>query len=278
MYTVLTALFLGLFVTLVPWALGASLGWTLLPGILIGVFAFVWINRRIAKRVEAVTKAADAELQGLQQIAQRKGGQQAIAAKFDRAIGLLKQGFMFQKWQVGVGTMLNARIGMLYYTRWMLAQQMGAKKDSSDLKEAIPFLENSRIKGKKAKLLKALWPAWAMLAVAHYRGRGDVDAAIPVLEDTVGIANKEGLLWNLYAWILWKEKRLDDAVDVLARASQAVPDDKRVANNLSLLQNKKGMQMRDYGEQWYQFGLELPKMAGMKPRMGHPRMRPSRRR
>lgn len=278
MYTVYTALAVCFFIIFVPYAIGASLAWTILPGILLGVFTFIWINRRVAKRVEAVTQAADAELAGLQQVAQRPGAQAAIASKFDRAITILKTGFMFQKWQVGVGVMLNARIGMLLYTRWMLNNQMGGKKDNSPLTEAIPYLQRSQIKGKKAQLLKALWPAWAMLAVAHYQGKGDVAAALRVLEDTVGISKKEGLLWNLYAWILWKEGRLDEAINVLARAAVIVPDDKRVTENLSALQNKKGMKMRDYGEQWYQFGLEQPKMAGMKQRMGHPRMRPSRKR
>ena len=276
MYTILLSLAVAAFITLVPMIFGISVTWTILPGFIAGILAFVWINRRISKRITAVTGAADAELATLQQIAQRPNANTAAAInqKFDRAIELLKQGFIFQKWQIGIGTMLNARVGMLYYTRWMMQQQLPKrKKNNVGLAEAIPYLEKSRVHGKKAQLLKALWPAWAMLGVAHYRGKSDLDAAIAVFEDTVQVAKKEGLLWSLYAWVLWKEKRLDAAVDVLARGHEAAPDDPRLAENLSALQNRKGMKMRGYGEQWYQFGLEAPKMANAKPRMGHPRMR-----
>lgn len=274
MYTVYLALGLCLFISIVPALLGLSAVWTVPLGLLLGIASFVWINRRMAKRVEAVTAAADAELANLQQIAQRPGPatQVAIGKKFDNAVELLKRGFVFEKWQVGVGTMLNARIGMLLFTKWLVTRK-------SPVADAIPYLERSRIKGKKARLLQALWPAWAMLAVAHYKGRKDLDAARAVLEDTVVVARKQGLLWNLYAWILWNEKQLDDAVDVLARGKEAAPDDPHVAENLNALQNQKKPSMRGYGEQWYQFGLEQPRaVAAGGPRMGHPRMRATSRR
>ena len=270
MYTVYLALGLCLSVSIVPTLFGASALWTVPFGILLGIVSFVWINRRMAKRVEAVTQAADAELANLQQLAQRPGPatQTAIAKKFDRAVELLQRGFLFANWQVGVKTMLNARIGMLLFTKWLITK-------TSPVSDCIPYLEKSRVKGKKARLLQALWPAWAMLAVAHYKGKKDVDAAKGVLEDTVVIAKKQGLLWNLYAWILWKEGRLDEAVDVLARGKEAAPDDPHVAGNLTALQNRKKPNMRGYGEQWYQFGLEQPRAmaAAAGGKMGHPRMR-----
>ena len=275
MYSLYLALFIAGFVFGVPTLIDAGYAkWWALPAMASGVFSFVWVNRRVAKRVEAVTQAADREMASLQQVAQRGQSPQvkvAMDAHFDRAIEVLKRGFIFEKWQLGVSTMLNARIGMLLYMRWMLLKKGG-------LTEAIPYLERSRVKGKKGRLLAALWPAWAMLAVAYYRGKKDLEKATGVLEDTVSIARKEGLLWSLYAWILWKEKRQDAAIEVLARALKAAPDDKRVAENLRALQNNKKMKMRDYGEQWYQFGLEQPKMAGMKPQMSHPRARAAMRR
>ena len=275
MYSLYLSLAVSAVIVGVPMLFGAgNAKWSVLPGILLGVLAFVWVNRRVAKRVEAVTGAADREMAGLQQVAQRGGGsgsQAAMEKHFDRAVDILKRGFMFEKWQIGVTTMLNARIGMLLYMRWMLLKKGG-------LAEAIPYLEKSRVKGTKGKLLGALWPAWAMLAVAYYKGKRDLDSAIAVLEDTVAVTKKESLLWSLYAWILWKEKRKDAAINVLARAKDILPDDKRVAENLKALQNGKKMRMKDYGEQWYQFGLEQPKMAGMKAQIGHPRMRGGARR
>lgn len=268
MYTIFLALGVTLLTILLPLPFGLGPVWTTLPGIILGVLSFVWVNRRVARRVESVVQAADAELAGLQQLAQRPGPgtQAAMARRFDNAVELLKRGFIFAKWQVGVTTMLNARIGMLLFMRWMVLGQGG-------LSEAIPYLERSRIKGKKARLLAAMWPAWAMLAVCYYKGRKDLSAARAVLEDAVGVAGKESVLWGLYAWILWSEDQLDDAIAVLARGKAALPDDPRITENLTALQNRKPMKMRAYGEQWYQFGLEKPKMAGVQPQMPHPRMK-----
>ena len=165
--------------------------------------------------------------------------------------------------------MLNARIGMLLFMRWLVLRKEG-------LKESIPYLEKSRVKGRKARLLSSLWPAWAMLAVAYYKGQKSVDKAREVLEASVAVARKEGMLWGIYAWILEEEGQHTEAVDVLARGKQLAPDDKHLAANLAALQNGKKLSMRGYGEQWYQFGLEQPKTAGVAPQMGHPRMRSRR--
>lgn len=271
MYTLYLALGVALFIAVVPALLGISPAWTILPGILLGIFSFVWVNRRIAKRLEAVTQAADAEMNALQSIARQQGPnvQLAMANKFDRAVEILQRGFVFQKWQLGATTMLNARIGMLLFMRWLVLKKEG-------LKESIPYLEKSRVKGRKARLMAALWPAWAMLAVAYYKGQKSIDKAIEVLEGAVVIARKEGMLWGIYAWILEEEGRHDAAVDVLARGKKEAPDDKHLAANLVALQNAKKLNMKVYGEQWYQFGLEQPKVPGMTPQMGHPRMRSRR--
>ncbi len=280
MYTLYFALGVSLFVALVPMLFGVSPGWTVLPGVLIGIAVFIFANRRMAKRIEAVTQAADAEMAVLQQIAQRPGPNTAaaMAVRFDKAIELLQRGFVFHKWQLGAGMMLNARIGTLMFTRWLVMQQMPGARGQGSLADAIPYLDRARPKGRKAQLLQALWPAWAMLAVAHYKGKKDLDAAVSVLEDSVKVAKKQGLLWSLYAWILWTEERLDEAISVLARGRIGAPDDKVLAENLNALQNRKKMNMRGYGEQWLQFGLERPKGMQTQAQMGHPRMRGGMRR
>ena len=281
MYTLFAALGLGTVIAIIPMLFGVDAWKTILPGSLVSIVAFVWASRRIAKRVEAVTRAADTEMAKAQNIAQRSQGQApAIMMRaIDTAIVHLKSGMAFQKWQLGVGTMLNARVGMLIYTKALLLQQSGKKAKLADVyKEAIPYLEASQVKGKKARLMQALWPAWAMLAIAHFRTAKGIDGAVEVLEQTVQAAPKAGMLWSLYAWLLWKSKRLDEAVDVLVRGQAKADKDKRLDENLTLLQNRKPMKMKGYGEQWYQFGLEQPRMAPTQSRMGHPRMKGGSRR
>jgi tetratricopeptide (TPR) repeat protein len=279
MYTIYLSLSVALFAGVVPALFGVSIAWTTLPAIVLGVLAFVWFNRRMARRVEAVTQAADAEIAALQQVASRqpttpaqvKQIQAQAAARIDAAVAILQRGFVFERWQIGVRTMLNARIGMLLFTKWA---QLGVGEPAA----AIPALRGAVVRGKKATLLASLWPAWAMLAVCEYKA-GDLGAARRVLDDAVKVAKKEGLLWSLYAWILCAEGLTEDAIDVLARGKAKSVDDRLVAN-LVALQNGKKISLREYGEQWYQFGLEKPRMASpetqqklTQPRMGHPRMR-----
>ena len=151
-------------------------------------------------------------------------------------------------------SMLNAQIGMLLFQKAGVLMQTGQKTGlKAAYKAAIPYLEASQVTGAKAKLLQQLWPAWAMLAVAHYRTDGGIDSAVEVLENAVKVSPKSGLLWSLYAWLLYKSKRLDDAIGILAAAEKA-EDDKHLRENFTLVQNRKPMKMRSYGEQWFNSG------------------------
>ena len=281
MYTLLLSTVIGVLTATIPLLFGVPSTWTILPGIILSIITFVWISRRVAKRVEAVTQAAQQEMAKAQNIAQRAGTKapEIMHRAIDSAVAKLKTGLLFAKWQLGVTTMINAQIGMLLYTKAQVMQQAGQKTGlKAAFKAAIPYLTASQVSGPKAKLMHQLWPAWAMLAVAHFRTDRGIDGAVEVLEAAVKVAPKPGMLWSLYAWILWKSKRLDEAIAVLARGKEAADEDKQLKENLSLLQNRKPMKMRGYGEQWYQFGLEQPRMAGNQARMGHPRMRGNSRR
>ena len=68
-----------------------------------------------------------------------------------------------------------------------------------------------------------------------------IDGAVRVLEDAVKAAPKVGLLWNIYGWLLWKEKRNDDALEVLVRGKAKADADKRLDENLTAIQNRKGI-------------------------------------
>ena len=281
MYTLFFSFGAALFVAIVPTFFGVSSNWIVLPGMILGFVTFFWSSRRVSKRVEAVTQKADQEMAKAQAVSQRAGAKapEIMIRAIDASVTILKTGLIFQKWQFGIGTMLNARIGMLLFSKAMVLQQARQK---SEVKKAyvasIPFLTASQVKGKKARLLHALWPAWAMLAVAHYRTDEGIDGAVRVLEDAVKAAPKVGLLWNIYGWLLWKEKRNDDALEVLVRGKAKADTDKRLDENLTAIQNRKGMKMKGYGQNWYQFGLEQPRVAGAQGQIGHPRMRGGSRR
>ena len=132
MYTLFTAVGLGLVCALVPLAFGVSATWTFLPSFFLIIAAFVWMNRRVGKRVEALTKQADAELANAQAVASRSGGKAGsiMLRGIDASIGKLKAALVFSKWQLGLHSMLNARIGMMLYTKTVVLAQ--ANKKGSD--------------------------------------------------------------------------------------------------------------------------------------------------
>jgi hypothetical protein len=108
---------------------------------------------------------------------------------------------------------------------------------------------------------------------AHYKsGKAHFEKMKSVFEGSLAHVRKEPMFWQVYAYILHKEGDADGAIGVLARAHEALPDDAAVTENLTALQNGKKMSMRAYGDLWYQFGLETPKMP-LAPRMPHPRTR-----
>jgi tetratricopeptide (TPR) repeat protein len=273
MYTLLISILISFACMLLPGLLfDWSVKWTALPALAVGIAAFVWMTRRISKRFERINAAAEKELQALQQLGQQMAQRPTmrnptlLAQRLDAAVAVYQGGFALEKWQIGIGTMLNARVGMLLFSKPSLVPD-------ASIGDCIPYLEKAQVKGKKAQLLSNLWPAWAMLGIAYYKkDKKDLGRARAVFEAALANVRKEGLFWQIYAWILAQEEQIDDAIGVLARARQVLPDDEPIKENLTALQNRKKMQMRAYGELWYQFALETPKIA-MAPRMPHPRAR-----
>ena len=280
MYTLFTALGLGVLAASLTLPMGLTWLEALLPGFFGAVIAFVWINRRVGKRVEAMTKQADAELANAQAVAQRSGGKAGsiMLRGIDGSIGKLQGALMFSHWQLGLGAMLNARIGMMLYTKTVVLTQANKKAAIPEtLQQAIPYLEKAQVSGLKAKLLSALWPAWAMLGFAQYRLKKDFSTVTAIFDQAVASAPKNGILWSMYGWLLAKEGQTDQAIVILARGVEAAEDDPHLKENYKLLQNNKKLRMKNYGEQWYQFGMEQPRVAAG-PRTAHPRMKAAGRR
>ena len=284
MKTVYLALLVGVLTIILPTFMGISWGWTVLPGLALGVITFVVINRRYGKIVEGILQEANRELQTAQEMMQRaqsgsnaramKVAQQAMEKKSDQAIDKLKRGLEYTEWQLGSHSSLNAQIGMVIFSHNIFQNMQGQK---NKLAHAIPYLEASMVKGWRATLLQGLWHAWIRLAVCYYRDSKDFDRINPVMDQIVTVAKKEGFVWSVYAWFCVQNKNLDRAVELLAQGVKE-SSDPHLKANLEALQNGKTLKMGEYGNQWWGLGLEVPKhMASRNQQMGHPRMRSNRR-
>ncbi len=220
MYNLLLSLAAGLAVGLAI-RLGTSFGWTgaVVPAFIAAAAAYLALARRSWKQLEALFEETQRELQ---------------AQKLERALQVLERGFALAPWQFLVASQLHSQIGVLLYVR-------------KEFDKALPHLEKS---------FSRHWVARAMLGVQRWR-RKDVAGMEKVFEDAVKANKKEGLVWCVYAWLLDKEGRHDEAVKVLGRGAAANPSDEKLKSALQALQNDKKLKLgKLYGEQWYQFHLE----------------------
>jgi len=243
MYNFLLSLAVGLAVAAAI-ALGTSFGWiaAIVPGLLVMTGLYVYVAFRVRKQLDAIQGEVQRELQ---------------ARHVEKAIQALQGGFALARWQFLVGTQLNASIGMLRYL-------------TEDVDAALPALEAGQPRGWLARLVNRDWLSRAILAAARYRKR-DVAGALALFEEAAGLGPKDGLSWSAYAWVLEKEGRHDEALAVLGRGVAASPSDEKLKDSQQALQNGKKLKLwKLYGEQWYQFRLEPPRME-MDPAAGRSR-------
>lgn len=80
---------------------------------------------------------------------------------------------------------------------------------------------------------------------------------------------KSTILYAAYSWILVKEKKIDEAVDVLVEAKDAT-EDETLRQNWEHLANGRVKRFSNaaLGEQWYALHLEEPKPVRVKQRAG----------
>ncbi|MFW5966227.1 MAG: tetratricopeptide repeat protein [Persicimonas sp.] len=222
MYNLLIALGVGAVTTL---ALGFLVGggsfsvlYGIIPGIIAAVVTYIFLARRTMKQVQALAQTAQQQLQN---------------QNTDRAVEILKSGYPLGKWQFFVKSQIDAQIGTILYV-------------SKNLDQAESYLKNAFAKN---------WTAQGMLGVLYYKRR-KFDEMEEVFEQAVQANKKQALLWNLYAYCLWKSKQRDKAIDVLNRALDKLDGYKQTERNLKALKNGRKMKMRSWNQLWYQFHLD----------------------
>lgn len=207
----------------------------IVPGAVVAVGVYLVLVRRTWKQLEALFDQVQKELQ---------------AQKVDRALQIMQSGFRLAPWQFLVAAQLHSNIGILHFVK-------------GNTEAALPHLEKSFTRN---------WIARAMLGVVRYRAR-DLAGMTRVFEEAIKVNKKEGLLWQVYAWILEKEGRHAEAVALLGRAVTANPKDEKLKASLQALQNDKKLKLgKLYAEQWFQFRLE-----NVPPNLMMPGHRPGRR-
>lgn len=192
---------------------------------------WILIFRRVNRLVQAHMKEVE-RLVGAQQI--------------ERAIEKLNSLRPLGRWQILLGSTIDAQVGMLRYAHMR------------DFDGAEPYLE--RAPG-------MAWQAKLMLAAYYFR-RKRYDDMGRVLERATRRSGKEGLVWLVYAWCEWKRGQSKSALGILGRARQKLPSDERLARVQEALQNGGKPKTRTFGPEWVALHLEeTPAMQQRPPRM-----------
>ena len=199
-----------------------KLSWWIALMIALIVFAliFVLFSRITMKKVMASLETAGKDLQ-------------AQPPRFEKAIRELKDALQYSKWQLYVDGQINSQIGMIYYMK-------------RDFANAFPYLEKSFFKN---------WAAMAMLAVSYMK-RQKKDKMISTFDKAVQWNGKESMLWSLYAYCMNESGDNAKAREILAKGLKKLPGDEKLKDNLESLEKGKKMNMRAYGDLWFQFHLE----------------------
>lgn len=193
---------------------------SLIVSLIVFAIVFVLFSRITMKKVMASIETAGKDLQ-------------AQPPRFEKAVRELKDALKYSKWQLYVEGQINSQIGMIYYMK-------------RDFSNAFPYLEKSFFKN---------WAATAMLAVSYMK-RQKKDKMISTFDKAVQWNSKESLLWSLYAYCMVESGETVRAKEILAKGLKKIPGDEKLKDNLDNLEKGKKMNMRAYGDLWFQFHLE----------------------
>src|SRR6266851_1442289 len=237
MFNLLIALAAGILVSVLVKLAGFAIWAGLVPGVLVFFGSFILLGRRVAQKVQALSKVAEKELSA-QPTNQRERQQ-----RMEKAIKILESGLRYDRWQFLIGAEIHAQIGMIQYV-------------SKHLDEAQVHFGKANPRNYMAK---------AMQGALFYQ-RKDYPAMERSFEAAVKSGKKEPLVWAAYAWCLGQLKEKDKALKVMARAVEANPSEEKLKAGLTALQNDKRLKMRMYEPLWWQFGLEQPPLQTMSNR------------
>lgn len=212
-----------------PLAIGAGI----IPGLIAGVGFFYWRSRVVASDMQVLMDEVQSILSAPAS-ARTQQEQEAIRRKrIEKSVDVLKRAYRWEKWHPAIRGQVDGQIGTLLYV------------DGQNI-PATEYL---------ARTSPRNWIAQAMYGVIWFK-RNNVEEMKKSFELAVRYSKKEALLWNVYAWCLWKKDDIDGAIDVLNRGLKHVPSDARTQRNLDALSNQKPMKMDDWREEWLQFRLD----------------------
>jgi len=206
----------------------------ILPAVIVFGVVFFVLVRRTGKQIEA-------EMSQVMSLLQARHTDEAIAR-------LEAMKVHFKRWQPLVVGQLDAQHGMIDYLQM--------KWD-----DALPRLQNGSWRN---------WTALLCIGAIHFR-KGDKDAAWKSFAKAAKASSKESMVYLVWATLLTRAGKREDALNALNKGLKAMPDSKKLQDLKATIANKKRIDIRAFPQSWYQFFPEdLAKQQGMRGRRGSP--------
>lgn len=186
----------------------------------LALFAGIYFlaTRFVMKKIGELMESAQRDLQ---------------AQRWEKAIRTLQGGMKYAPWQLFIKGQINAQIGTVLYLK-------------RDFTEAFDYLQKSFVRH---------WVAMAMLGICYMK-RNKSKQMIATFDKATAATKKEPLLWAIYAYCLDKINERTKAIATLELGLKRCPGDSDLEENLALLKAGKKMNMKGFGDMWYQFHLE----------------------
>ncbi len=234
---------------------------------LLGILGFIAVslplNLWVKKRQEALFREIQAMIEENQQALRRKitqiqnkmmsstkGVQRQIEKQqqegIEKAIAALDRADCLKKWNVLAERQTNTLRGQLAYQiqDFELADRALAKSLNMD-------------------------PLTVCMKMARFCKKGEMEAVDKLFKKMKRRFKDENgaILYGLYSWILLKENRLDEAIDVLLAGKDKYDSDV-LRKNWEHLVNGRERQFSNagFGDLWYSLHLETPKPVRVKQR------------
>lgn len=203
-------------------------------GIFIGLFTatglFIFSTRYFSKKLQTVFNTANIEIQKQQ---------------FDKAIAILKGGYIYNRYAFLVKAQIDSQIGVILYTQ----KKFG---------EAYKYLQNSNPR---------IMMGYLMLIIGHIKNgkTRDIDKDIQLL---IRFNKKDPFVYSAVAYLYEEELNdRDKALEVLNKAAKAMPENQKIIEHLTAFQNNKPFKMDKYGEMWYQLMLDRKGITRLQNKM-----------
>lgn len=222
MYSILVSIVVGILVGAAYTLAGFWKTWAMgiILGFIVSLVSVIIISRILARRIEPRFLQAQKQIQsGANQI----------------AIQTMEELLDYAPWQVLLKGQVHGQLGLLRY---------GMEQED----QALTHLQKSSVRVPDAQIA---------LAAIHFR-RKRYDDCNRVMDMVVKGNKKQLFLYHVQAFLLSRQGKKDEAIEVLQRSLKREPSNEDTKDNLLRLQNNKKMNMKRFGMQWFGLKLEKP--------------------